>query len=111
MSQAYIYLTHFFIFIFAEYCAGQWFSTETYLGGPFSLVRDQNQVFSEQYVRYYGKVTGDMAMLKEVLNLYLVFKKVAIIQHLFHHMKSVCESIKFVSQSYMTGPGCQGFCL
>lgn len=50
-------------------------------------------------------------MLKEVLNLYSVFKKVAIIRHLFHHMDSVRESIKFVSRSYMTGPGRQGFCL
>lgn len=78
LSQAYVYLTPFFIFIFAEYCAGQWFSTETYLGRSFSLVRDQKQVLSKQYVRYYGKVTGDMAMLKEVLNLDSVFKKVAL---------------------------------
>lgn len=74
-------------------------------------MRDQKQVLSKQYVRYYGKVTGDVAMLKEVLNLYSVFKKVAIIRHLFHPMDSVLESIKFVSRSYMMGPGCQGFCL
>ena len=50
------------------------------------MVRDQKPVFSKQYVRFYGKVADDVAMLKEVSHLYSGFKKVTIIQHLFHHM-------------------------
>lgn len=50
------------------------------------MVRDQKQVFSKQYVRFYGTVAGDVAMLKEVSHLYSGFRKVTIIQHLFHHM-------------------------
>ena len=62
------------------------------------MVRDQKQVFSKQYVSFYGTVAGDVAMLKEVSHLYSGFRKVTIIQHLFHHMQSAQGSIKFASR-------------
>ena len=101
--------TLFKIFIFAKWCAGPWFSVEICLGAPFSLVRNQNEVFSKQHVRCYGKMMGAMAMLREVLNLYLSFRKVAIIHVCFIARRVPIEILNLLLRPHMPVPWYQRF--
>lgn len=103
-SQTYIHVTLFFNF---NFCQVPCLVPETHpscLRETLSLVRVQNQVFSKQYVRCYGKVGGDTATLKGMLNLHLRVRKVVLIKNWFHYVESGHTNIKFAIQGHMAGP-------